>query len=209
MEILKRGLVSILFFALIGINLESKAQTQVQLEAAFSESYTAESSGEYSQGIIAIKKYYNANSYEINIRLAWLNYLAGQYTESVGYYSKCISLMPLSIEPLLGLTYPAAAMGNWEQVINSYERVLKLDKNNYTANLKLGQIYLSRMEYAKAEPFFKLLVNQYPFTYDVLLSTAWNNYYLGKFREAKVLFNKVLLLNPGDSSASDGLKNIQ
>ncbi len=195
----------LLFIGIVSISLNA----QSNIAEAFKDSYTQENKGEYSAAVIDLKKVYQKDSYAINIRLAWLSYLAGQYTESVSYYKKSISLKPLSIEALMGLTYPAAAMGNWEQVINAYLEVLKIDKANYTANLKLGQIYMSRTKYEIAEPYFKLLINQYPFTYDVVLNTAWNNYYLGRFREAKILFNKVLWLSPKDNSAMDGLSKIQ
>ena len=207
MEVLKRFYIVAIFVSLLASS--SFAQSQKELEKAFLESYTLETNGEYSKAVITLTKVYNKDSYELNLRLAWLNYLSGQYTESMTYYRRSISLKPLSIEALLGLTYPASAMGNWEMVIKSYLQILKIDKNNYTANLKLAQIYLSREEYAKAEPYFTLLLNQYPFTYDVVLNTAWNNYYLGKFRAAKILFQKVLLLSPNDISATAGLKKIQ
>jgi Flp pilus assembly protein TadD len=45
----------------------------------------------------------------------------------------------------------------------------------------------------------------YPFSYDGLLMYAWTNYQLGKFADAKILFNKVLLLSPADKSAKEGL----
>ncbi len=205
MEILKKSVLMLLFIGIVTISLNA----QSNIAEAFKESYTQENKGEYSAAVIDLKKVYQKDSYAINIRLAWLSYLAGQYTESMSYYKKSISLKPLSIEALMGLTYPAAAMGNWEQVINAYLEVLKIDKANYTANLKLGQIYMSRTKYEIAEPYFKLLINQYPFTYDVVLNTAWNNYYLGRFREAKILFNKVLWLSPNDASAMDGLSKIQ
>jgi Flp pilus assembly protein TadD len=35
--------------------------------------------------------------------------------------------------------------------------------------------------------------------------TAWTHYFLGNMSEAKVLFNRVLLLYPTDSSAIEGL----
>ncbi len=205
MEILKKSVLMLLFIGIVTISLNA----QSNIAEAFKDSYTQENKGEYSAAVIDLKKVYQKDSYAINIRLAWLSYLAGQYTESMSYYKKSISLKPLSIEALMGLTYPAAAMGNWEQVINAYLEVLKIDKANYTANLKLGQIYMSRTKYEIAEPYFKLLINQYPFTYDVVLNTAWNNYYLGRFREAKILFNKVLWLSPNDASAMDGLSKIQ
>jgi tetratricopeptide (TPR) repeat protein len=182
---------------------------QSDIETAFRNSYTMEYNGEYSKSSLELKKVYRKDSYEINVRLGWLNYMSGQYTESVTYYNRAASIMPLSIEALLGITYPLSAMGNWEQVIKAYNGILRIDKNNYTANLKLGQIYLNRTEYKKAQIYFKLLLNQFPFTYDVVLNTAWNNYYLGKYREAAVLFNKTLLINPGDESAKKGLELIK
>ncbi len=204
MEILKRmSLVLIMVMFIANIN------AQDNIAAAFKNSYTSEANGQYSKAVNQIKSVYNAGSYEINIRLAWLSYEAGQYTESASYYTKCIALRPLSVEALLGLTYPTSAMGNWDQVIDAYNKVLKIDKYNYTANLRLGQIYLNRKKYDMANSYFQLLINMYPFTYDVVLNTAWNNLYMGKFREAKVLFEKVLWLNPDDSSAKAGLDSIK
>jgi tetratricopeptide (TPR) repeat protein len=204
MEILKK-----IIMIVIAASIFSGIAAQDKVQEAFKNSFTSESDGKYSQAINQIKKVYDADSYEINIRLAWLSYEAGQYTESVSYYSKCIKLKPLSVEALLGLTYPASAIGNWEQVIDAYSKVLKIDENNYSANLRMGQIYLNRQEYKKADEYFQVLLNMYPFTYDVVLNTAWNNYYMGKFREAKVLFEKVMWLNPGDSSAQTGLDSIK
>jgi len=205
MEFLKKGLISLFILFTFSLGLSA----QKNMEEAFSNSYAFEAKGEYSKASIELKKVYDKDSYEVNVRLGWLNYMSGQFTESVTYYNRSASLKPLSIEALLGITYPLSAMGNWELVIKAYNGILKIDKNNYTANLKLGQIYLNRTDYKEAQPYFNLLVNQYPFTYDVVLNSAWNNYYLGKFRAAVILFNKVLLINPGDESATKGLELVK
>jgi len=34
---------------------------------------------------------------------------------------------------------------------------------------------------------------------------AWTNFKLEKYREAKILFQKTLLISPGDASALEGL----
>ena len=39
--------------------------------------------------------------------------------------------------------------------------------------------------------------------------SAWTDYFLGKTNEAKVLFNRVLLLYQGDVSATEGLALIK
>jgi len=38
---------------------------------------------------------------------------------------------------------------------------------------------------------------------------AWTNFKLGKLREAKVLFQKALLISPDDESATEGLNLIK
>lgn len=205
MEILRKTLVIIL----LSLTFNLQAQTTEEIQKAFSESYTQENDGKYSEAVVTLKKVYKADSYPINLRLGWLSYLAGDYTTSITYYSKSIKLKPLAIEAKFGLTYPAAAVGNWDQVIEQYKAVLKLDPSNYTANLKLGQIYHSRKEYKTAEKYLDIVLNAFPFTYDPLLYSAWNKYFLGKTREAKVLFEMVLMLSPEDSSAIDGLKLIK
>ena len=45
----------------------------------------------------------------------------------------------------------------------------------------------------------------YPFDYDSLIMLAWSDYYLGKTKQAKVLFEKALMNRPSDKSATDGL----
>jgi len=205
---MKTKIILVSLFTL-AFTLNTYAQSQEEWQTAFADSYGYESIGKYTDAIQSIKKYYKADSYEVNVRLAWLSYLSGQFTESISYYQKSIKLQPLSIEARLGLVYPASAVGNWEQVIEQYQEVLKIAPNNYTANLRLGQIYMNRKKYSEASKHFDLLISQYPFTYDVMINAAWNDYYQGKLREAKVLFQKVLLIYKNDESALLGLNSIK
>ena len=202
MEILKLSIISLLI--LIGINSYSQ-----NLEQSFSSSYSLESQEKYTEAIAELIKVYDKDSYAINLRLGWLSYLSEQHPQGIEYYSICTKLKPLSIEALLGKTYSESAMGNWQNVSDIYIAILNIAPNNYTANLKLAHIYLSSKKHSQAESIFKLILNQYPFNFDVVIGAAWNNYYLGKYREAKVLFNKALLLYPGNKSATEGLNKIK
>ena len=69
----------------------------------------------------------------------------------------------------------------------------------------MGLIAFTNKDYNAAYKYYEKLVNMYPFSYDGLLMYAWTNYQLGKFADAKILFNKVLLLSPADKSAKEGL----
>ena len=113
--------------------------------------------------------------------------------------------MPMSIEARYGYAYPASALGNWDQVIRQYEKILEITPNNTITSHRLGLIYYGREEYDKAYRYFEKVVNIYPFDYDGLIMLAWTNYKLNRTREAKVLFQKALMHTPGGASAMEGL----
>lgn len=179
------------------------------LSLAFADSYKREKSGDYTGAINAIKAVYAADSYEINLRLGWLTYYVGSFTDAVAYYQKAIGLRPMSIEAKLGYASPAAALGNWGDVTRQYEEVLRIDPQNSTANYRMGLIHYNRKEYDKAKVYLEKVVNLYPFDYMSTLYLAWTHLQLGKNTEAKALFKKVLLMSPGDTSAKEGLALIK
>lgn len=176
---------------------------------AFKQSYTYEKNGDFKKAVEELKKVYDESSYEINLRLGWLNYQAGVFTESIAHYQKALNLMPYSEEAKFGLILPKAAMGKWDEVIVLYQKILANSPNNTVACYRLGLIYYGKKQYDQAFKNFEKVVNLYPFGYDGLIMFAWTNLQMGKLREAKVLFNKVLLYSPGDTSATEGLKLIK
>ena len=176
---------------------------------AFKESYSLEKSGEYTKAIDKLKAVYQLDSYEMNLRLGWLNYLAGLLSESTSFYSKAVELKPYAIEAKFGIVYPAAALGKWDEVIAQYNKILEIDPQQTVANYRLGLIYYGKENYEKADSYLEKVVSLYPFDYDGLIILAWNKLKLQKTREAKILFNKALMNKPDDSSALEGLKLIK
>ncbi len=182
---------------------------QGNIQEAFRESYTHENNGEIEKAIEALEKVFETSSYELNLRLGWLHYQKGSLEESIGFYNRAVDLKPYAVEPKLGLAYPLSAMGRWNDIIGLYEQILKTDPQNSLVNYRMGLIYYNRGQYERADLFIEKVVNLYPFDYDSLLLFAWNKLMLGRKREATVLFNKVLLANPGDESALRGLDMIR
>ncbi|MFH0757028.1 MAG: tetratricopeptide repeat protein [Bacteroidota bacterium] len=181
------------------------SQTFKETKDAFQQSYIQEATGEVSAAINTLKAVYNEKSYEINLRLGWLSYQAGSFTESIAYYSKAVDLMPYAIEPRFGIVYPGAAMGNWSMVMKQYEKILEISPNNSIAMHRIGLIYYGRGDYENAKKYFEKVANLYPFDYDALTMLGWSYFKLNNFREAKVLFQKALLHTPGGTSAMEGL----
>lgn len=203
LNIIRKELFFLMFVIITGSVL--RAQDVNKTIDAFQESYIKEAGGNYQEAVSVLKNVYSENSYEINLRLGWLTYLSGLFTESLAYYNRSVALMPYAIEARFGLVYPASSMGNWSYVISQYEKILEICPNNSVAHHRLGLIYYGRGEYEKAEKNFEKVVNLYPFDYDGLIMLGWSKLKLNKLREAKVLFQKALMNTPSGSSALEGL----
>jgi tetratricopeptide (TPR) repeat protein len=206
MEILKKILV---FVAFILVTNTLSAQYSQEVIDVFKQSYKLENDGEYSKAIRLVKDIYNEDSYEINVRLGWLTYLQGLFSESIPYYQRCLSIRPLSTEARLGIANPASSMGNWDLVEKMYLEILENEPSNSLVNYRMGVIYYGRDDFNTAFKYLEKVVNHYPFDYDSVIMLAWTNYKLGKYREAKVLFNKALLITPDDPSALEGLEYVK
>jgi len=204
MEIIKKVIIVLaLFSSIASIN----AQTNVL--NAFEKSYEYENQSNYKQAAAELVAVYQADSYEINLRLGWLYYGAGNMNLSEKYYLLAIQLKPYAIEPRLGIAYPLSTQGKWDALKDNYLKIIDIDAQNTIANYRLGLIYYNQAQYDKATVYVEKVLNLYPFDYDAMLLQAWINMKLQKTREAKILFQKVLYYKPNDSSAKEGLSLIK
>jgi tetratricopeptide (TPR) repeat protein len=181
------------------------AQSNAVLQKAFHNSYVDETSKSYAAAISDISPYYSDDSYEINIRLGWLHYLNKNYTASQTYYSKAVKLRPAGIEAKFGYVKPLSFLQSWDKVLEQYQAILKIDPQNTQANYWAGVIYYNRKKYAEAIKCFKIVATLYPFDYDGNHMLAWANLMAGQKADAKLYFEKALLIKPADESSTDGL----
>ena len=187
------------------ISVALHSQDMKKIQEAFKSSYVFEKDNKLENSISIIKEVYSDDSYEINLRLGWLYYQKGNFSESEKHYSKAIELLPYSEEAKFGLILPKSANAKWNEVIEIYKQILTISPNNTIANYRLGLIYYNQKKFSYAHTSFEKVVNLYPFDYDGLLMYAWSSLQIGKSKEAKILFSKVLMNNPDDKSALEGL----
>ena len=204
MRIVKSTLILFTVFCSFNTNAQTK-----EIQNAFSQSYDYEAIAKYEAAINSITPVYREDSYESNLRLGWLYYMQGKNKESISYYNKAISLMPAATEPKWAILNPLSKIENYSEIEKTYLSILKLDPKNNNANYNLGLIYYYRKDYFSAKKYLDVALNQNPFNYNNMLMSAWTNYFLGNKNDAKILFNKVLLYSPNDSSASEGLSLIK
>jgi len=198
--------IILIMFATFNILPQKNVKT-----SAFSSSVKFENNKEYEKALKEIRNIYPdyKDDYLVNVRLGWLNYLNKKQDESIKFYNETVRLTGRSIESLLGLTLPYSAKNDWDKVKDIYEEILSKDDMNYTANLRLGQIYLNRKDYLNAKKLFSKLYYNYPGDYSVCLYLGWTYYYLGSSSKAKEFFKDTLILYPGNKSATNGLELVK
>ena len=209
---MKKNLLVIIVLLPIFISVAQNNNSLDDKILTFKNSIEEESIGKYSQAILTLMKIYDkyTDEYTINLRLGWLHYLNKDYESSIKYYKNALAISyNKSIEAMLGATLPLAERGEWDNVKDFYKMILDIDENNYTANLRLGQIDLNTENYLSAKSYLSKVVEVYPGDYETNLYLAWTYYYLGDKSTAYDLFIEVLTLNPRDESALEGLKLIQ
>ena len=200
-----RKIIVIGIFVFLGTTFNYAQESFSQIHNAFSKSYELEAQGNFQIAINELKSVYEEDCYELNLRLGWLNYMAGSFNESMAFYQKSMALMPYADEPKFGYIFPLTALGRWDEVIGVYNKILKNSPHNTKAMYYLGTIYYNRLQFDKAILYFKQIVDLYPFDYDGLIMYAWTKLKLGNKKEAKDLFQKVLLIKPNNASATEGL----
>lgn len=186
----------------------TNAQTQDTQKGAFAKSYQHEYDADYISAISELTAIYEASSYEINLRLGWLYYLQKDYLKSKRYYQKARDLKPNSIEAMFGYVYPIAALENWDEVIQIYKEILKLDPANYTANLRMANIFYFRKDFNRAITYAEVNGKNFPFDYSTNLVLGQINIGLGKIGQAKSYLNKALLYYPESTDAADLLQSL-
>lgn len=194
-----------LLTTLIFVTIEVYAQDVKKIQTAFENSYTHENDNDIENSISVLKDVYLDDSYEINLRLGWLYYQKGDFNASEKHYTEAIKILPYSEEAKFGLILPKAAMNKWNDVIDIYKQILIISPNNTKANYKLGLIFYNKKMFSDAYVLFEKVVNLYPFDRDGLLMYAWSSLQIGKTKEARILFNKVLMNTPNNASALEGL----
>lgn len=194
-----------LVFSFLQVAFAFSLFAQENVKLAFQKSYQLEKNKQYKEAVVAVQAFNDPNSYELQLRLGWLNYLAGNFAKSAEQYQRASELAPAATEPLWGIIYPLSALEKWAGVENVYKEILKRDPKNSKANYYLGLIYYNKKEYTNAKKFLTEVYLLYPFDLDACLLLAWTQFNLGNKAEAKKLFNRVLLQQADNTSAKEGL----
>jgi tetratricopeptide (TPR) repeat protein len=204
---MKNGLKKIVLVGIVTfVALTSFSQNEIELRNAFKQSYIEEYNVKYAKAIETLLPYVSNNTYEVNVRLAWLYYLNAKFTDACTYYKKAVDLAPKSLEARVGYVYALASIEKWDLVIDQYKAILAIDPTHAVANYNLALIYFNRADYKNALPYINTYITCYPFNFEGVNLAGWIKFNLGNKDEAVSFFKKALLLSPDEKKYDVVLK---
>ncbi len=186
--------------------LTAFTQNEIELRNAFKQSYIEEYNLKYAKAVELLSPYAVSNTYEINVRLAWLYYCNNKFKESTVYYKKAVDLAPKSLEAKMGYIYALASLEKWDLVIDQYKAILSIDPTHALANYNLALIYYNRADFKNALSYINTYIACYPFNFDGVNLAGWIKFNLGSKDEAILYFKKALLLSPDEKKYDTVLK---
>ena len=203
---MKKHLISISTIPALIILLSVPLLALEGASSFFQKSYESEYKGEYKKAIEELEKLSgNDQNYVFHLRIGWLQYLDGNYSESTKAYKKAISADPNSIEAKLGLMLPQMALRLWKDSISTAKKVLAKDSMNYLANSRLAYCYYNLGQFDKAEKAYQKVITSYPTDVDMLSGLAWSKCKQNKMKGATDLFNQILVISPEHAASQTGL----
>jgi tetratricopeptide (TPR) repeat protein len=203
--------IAVLLLLLIITPVAALGSEREKIDKLFEESFVYEAQGKYTASLNSVLQILRLDhkNYVATLRAGWLSYLRGNYKESSYYYEKAVALAPHAIEPRLGLMLPLMAANKWKKTETVAQDIIKSDSKNYLANSRLAFILFSQKRYGDAAPQYRKVIDWYPSDIEMQLGLAWTFLRMGKKKEARRYFLKVLTVRRNNRSALDGMEIVE
>jgi tetratricopeptide (TPR) repeat protein len=154
--------------------------------ADISESYSAEARYDFGTALRIMQELVVAEPNEpfYQVRLAWLQYLSGQYRDAIASYQKSITLLD-NLDAHIGIINSQLALGNYTEAIRLTDIQLAVHKQNPTLYTKAAYAAYMMKDYAKAAAYYKSAIAIYPWDMESRGYLVNNLYLAGNIKEAK------------------------
>ncbi|MCD4650207.1 MAG: tetratricopeptide repeat protein [Candidatus Cloacimonetes bacterium] len=159
---IRNSLVILIILCAVGLMAQTP-QTMIQ------NSYTYESTGDYVTAIELMHKLTQMDKSDAfyQLRLGWLYYSSGQYTQAELYYNASLQLEKTR-ESMEGLLNSAYAMGNWDKTISYAQQILKNNPNHFSALTILAYGQFIKKNFKDSANSYLKAVKLYPYNLEIL-----------------------------------------
>ncbi|MEJ2540247.1 MAG: hypothetical protein P8188_09785, partial [Gemmatimonadota bacterium] len=170
---------------------------------AYARSFTYERTQAYDDAIRALAPVYDAvpNGYTVNLRMGWLFYLNGNYSNSITHYEVAEAAAPGALEPRLGHLLPLLAQERWADAEALGYQVVSADHFSYYGNLRLAIALRMQGKLDAAYQVALKMITAYPTDVLHLVEFARIVDARGDAPEAARLFREILILDPENEAA--------
>ena len=192
-----------LLMMLQGLNL----QAQVRPDSAYINSYFYEAIGDFNNAIGELSKLKD-NSYQKNIRKAWLYFSLGDYENAISFYKRSDSLESNSIDAKTGLINAYYLSQKYKKCEQICYNLLTIEKTNLTALLTLANCKLINLDYIAATEYLVKALKYYPTNYSALYNIVFCYKIIGNKEKAWSYATRLMNLYPNDEAVKELCKDL-
>ncbi|MFQ5354901.1 MAG: tetratricopeptide repeat protein [Mariprofundaceae bacterium] len=164
----------------------------------WSSSYTLEAKGEYEKAAaVLVPLLGKGEDHEFaRLRYGWLNYLQGNFNDSIKAYQQALEQNTRSFDARLGIALPLMAQKRWKEAMRYLKQVLAKSPLNYTANTRLMVCEEGLKQWQTLEKHASLFSSYYPSDATTLIYLARAYAWQGKKDLAAARYERVLVRYP-------------
>jgi len=169
----------------------------------WSDSYALEANGKYEKAAaLMVPLLSKGNESELALlRYGWLNYLQGNFNDSIKAYKQVIERNQRSLDARLGVVLPLMAQQRWNEASRYLKQVLEQSPFNYLAHIRLMACEEGLRKWEKLAKHSLTVSAYYPSDASTLVYLARAYAWQGKAELAKRAYQKVLVRIPGHVEA--------
>ncbi len=131
---------------------------------SWTTSFAKEGGGDFNGALTALLPLRGspADAYLLALRTGWLHHRAGRSIEAIANYQEASRLMPIAIEPRLGMLAPMIAAKQWADAERQARQILRSDPGCFWASYWLVESLFGSERGREANEVSRLLVERYP-----------------------------------------------
>jgi len=169
----------------------------------WSDSYALEANGKYDKAAAVLAPLLNKgrDSELALMRYGWLNYLQGNYNDSIRNYKQALERNSRSFDARLGITLPLMAQQRWNEASRYLQQILIQSPYHYWAHIKLMACEEGLRKWETLAKHSTSLAAYYPSDATILVYLARAYAWQGKPHLAKQAYQRVLARIPGHIEA--------
>jgi tetratricopeptide (TPR) repeat protein len=174
-------------------------------QSPWADSYRHEAAGSYAAAVGPLAPILAAepDNEFARLRVAWLEYLDGDYNASIRDYQRAMKLNAESLDAQLGLTLPLLAQQRWREAAASAQAVLKVAPWNYYAHVRLMVAEEGQRQWQTLARHARAVADRYPTDATLLVYLARAEARQGNIETARTAYADVIERVPGHAEAMD------